>query len=155
MEAICSSETSVAFQQTTRRHIPEDDTLHWCNCYEFLRGVAVTRETFIYKGPIEQDETEKLNIVPYLHPYHERDSIPQSRCPNGLLSPKARQTFSVTQHDRLCGLVVRVSGYRSGGPGFYSRRFHIVWEAAGLKRGPLSLLRTTEELLEGQLAAQV
>jgi hypothetical protein len=28
MEAICSSETSVATQQTTRRHIPDDDTLH-------------------------------------------------------------------------------------------------------------------------------
>jgi hypothetical protein len=27
MEAICSSETSVATQQTTRRHIPEDGTL--------------------------------------------------------------------------------------------------------------------------------
>jgi hypothetical protein len=32
MEAICSSETLVATQQTTRRHIPEDDTLHICNC---------------------------------------------------------------------------------------------------------------------------
>jgi hypothetical protein len=32
MEAICSSETSVETQQTTRRHIPEDDTLpnHGC-----------------------------------------------------------------------------------------------------------------------------
>jgi hypothetical protein len=28
MEAICFSETSVASQQTTRRHIPEDDTLY-------------------------------------------------------------------------------------------------------------------------------
>jgi hypothetical protein len=28
MEAICSSETSVASQQTTRRHIPENDTLY-------------------------------------------------------------------------------------------------------------------------------
>jgi hypothetical protein len=27
MEAICSSETSVATQQTTRHHIPEDNTL--------------------------------------------------------------------------------------------------------------------------------
>jgi hypothetical protein len=27
MEAICSSETSVETQQTTQRHIPEDDTL--------------------------------------------------------------------------------------------------------------------------------
>jgi hypothetical protein len=26
MEAICFSETSVVTQQTTRRHIPEDDT---------------------------------------------------------------------------------------------------------------------------------
>jgi hypothetical protein len=29
MEAICSSEMSVATQQTTRRHIPEDDALHY------------------------------------------------------------------------------------------------------------------------------
>jgi hypothetical protein len=29
MEAIFSSETSVASQQTTRRHILEDDTLHY------------------------------------------------------------------------------------------------------------------------------
>jgi hypothetical protein len=28
MEAICSSETSVATQQITQRHIPEYDTLH-------------------------------------------------------------------------------------------------------------------------------
>jgi hypothetical protein len=28
MEAICSSETSVETQRITRRHIPEDDTLH-------------------------------------------------------------------------------------------------------------------------------
>jgi hypothetical protein len=27
MEALCFSETSIATQQTTRRHIPEDDTL--------------------------------------------------------------------------------------------------------------------------------
>jgi hypothetical protein len=32
MEAICSSETSVATQQTTRRHIPEDDALHNHRC---------------------------------------------------------------------------------------------------------------------------
>jgi hypothetical protein len=50
--------------------------------------------------------------------------------------------------DRLCGLVVRVPGYRSRGPGFDSRRYHIFWEAVGLERGPLSLVRMTEELLE-------
>jgi hypothetical protein len=32
MEAICSSETSDASQQTIRRHIPEDDTLHNYSC---------------------------------------------------------------------------------------------------------------------------
>jgi hypothetical protein len=44
--------------------------------------------------------------------------------------------------DFLCGLVIRVSGYRSKGPGFDSLQ---VW---GLERGPLSLVRTIEELLE-------
>jgi hypothetical protein len=34
--------------------------------------------------------------------------------------------------------------------GFDSRHFQIFWEAAGLERGPLSLVRTTEELLEGK-----
>jgi hypothetical protein len=32
MEAIYSSETSVETQRTTRRHIPEDDTLHNYRC---------------------------------------------------------------------------------------------------------------------------
>jgi hypothetical protein len=32
MEAICSSETSVETQQTTRRYIPEDGTLHNHRC---------------------------------------------------------------------------------------------------------------------------
>jgi hypothetical protein len=48
--------------------------------------------------------------------------------------------------DRLCGLVVRVLGYRSGGPGSIpgTTRKKIV----GLERGPLSPVSTTEELLE-------
>jgi hypothetical protein len=64
--------------------------------------------------------------------------------------------FSVLEsRDRFCGLVVRVSGYISSGPEFDFRRFHIFWEATGLERGPLSLVRTTEELLEGKVAAPV
>ena len=46
------------------------------------------------------------------------------------------------------GLVVRVSGYRYWGPGFDSRRYQIFWVVVGLERGPLSLVRSTEELLE-------
>jgi hypothetical protein len=50
--------------------------------------------------------------------------------------------------DHLCGLVVRVPGYGSWGPGFDSRRYQIFREVVGLERGPLSLVSTIEELLE-------
>ena len=52
------------------------------------------------------------------------------------------------QPDRLCGLVVRVSGYRYRGHAFDSRRYQIFWVVVGLERGPLSLVRSIEELLE-------
>jgi hypothetical protein len=55
--------------------------------------------------------------------------------------------------DRLCGLVVRVLGYRSGGsdsiPGTTKKK------VVGLERGPLSLVSTTEELLDREAAAPV
>jgi hypothetical protein len=57
--------------------------------------------------------------------------------------------------DRLCGLVARVPYYRSRGPGFDSRCYHISWEVVGLERGPLSLVRLIEELLERKVAAPV
>jgi hypothetical protein len=50
--------------------------------------------------------------------------------------------------DRLCGLVVRVPGYRSRGLGFDSRGYQIFWEVVDLEQDPLSLVRITEELLE-------
>jgi hypothetical protein len=56
--------------------------------------------------------------------------------------------------DRLCGLVVRVLDYRSGGPGSIpstTRGKKVV----GLERGPLSLVSTTEELLDRKVAAPV
>jgi hypothetical protein len=46
----------------------------------------------------------------------------------------------------LCGLVVRVPGYRSGGPGFDSRALQEK-KVVGLEWDPLSLVSTTEELL--------
>jgi hypothetical protein len=55
--------------------------------------------------------------------------------------------------DRLCGLVVRVLGYRSGGlgsiPGTTKKK------VVSLERGPLSLVSTTEELLDTKVAAAV
>jgi hypothetical protein len=57
------------------------------------------------------------------------------------------------QLDRLCGLEVRVLGYRSGGPGSIpgTTRKKVV----NLERGPLSLVSTTEEVLDGNVAAPV
>jgi hypothetical protein len=53
----------------------------------------------------------------------------------------------ITHNDRLCGLVVRVPGYRSRGPGFDSQRYQIFWEIVGPERGSLSLMSTIEETL--------
>jgi hypothetical protein len=55
--------------------------------------------------------------------------------------------------DRLCGLVVRVLGYRSGGPG--SIPGTTGKKVVGLERGPLSVVSTTEELLDRKVAAPV
>jgi hypothetical protein len=44
-------------------------------------------------------------------------------------------------------LVVSVSGCRSIGPVFYSRRYQILGEVVGLERGPLGLVSTIEELV--------
>jgi hypothetical protein len=59
--------------------------------------------------------------------------------------------------DRLCGLVVRVLGYRSGGPGSIpgTTRKKKQKKIVGLERGPLSLVSTTEELLDRKVVAPV
>jgi hypothetical protein len=64
----------------------------------------------------------------------------------------------IAKYGRLCGLVVRVLGYRFGGPGsipgtirFSDKKNQVV----GLERGPLSLVSTTEEILDKKVAAPV
>jgi hypothetical protein len=53
--------------------------------------------------------------------------------------------------DGLCGLVVRVLGYRPGGPGSIpgTTRKKVVC----LERGPPSLVSTTEKVLDRKVAA--
>jgi hypothetical protein len=55
--------------------------------------------------------------------------------------------------DCLCGLVIRILGYRSGGPGSIpgTTRKKVV----GLERGPLRLVSTTEELFDRKVAVPV
>jgi hypothetical protein len=53
--------------------------------------------------------------------------------------------------DRLCGLVVRVLVYRCRGPGFDSGALQK--KVVGLERGALSLVSTTEELLDRKVEA--
>jgi hypothetical protein len=64
--------------------------------------------------------------------------------------------------DRRYGLVVRVPGYRSRGLGsipgttrFSEKRKKKGKQVVGLERGPLSLVSTTEELLDRKVAAPV
>jgi hypothetical protein len=61
--------------------------------------------------------------------------------------------FSI--QDCLYGLVVRVLGYRSGGPGSITGTTRKKKRVVGLERGPLSLVNTTEELLDRKVAAPV
>jgi hypothetical protein len=49
--------------------------------------------------------------------------------------------------DRLCGLVVRVPGYRFRVLGFDFLHYQIFWEIVSLERGQFSLVITTEVLL--------
>jgi hypothetical protein len=62
-------------------------------------------------------------------------------------------TFLTFNPARLCGLVVRVLSYRSGGPG--SIPVTTKKKVVGLERGPLSLVSRTEELLGRKVAAPV
>jgi hypothetical protein len=56
--------------------------------------------------------------------------------------------LQIRRMDLLFSLEVRVSGNRFRGHGFYSWPYQIFWVVGGLEPGPLSLVRTIEELLE-------
>jgi hypothetical protein len=62
-----------------------------------------------------------------------------------------RCQYSYIHHvriNRFCDLMVRVPGCRPRGPGLDSRRYQIFFVAVSLERGPFSLVRINEELLE-------
>jgi hypothetical protein len=57
-------------------------------------------------------------------------------------------TSGSENNDGLCGLVFRVPGYRSRGPGLDFRCYLIFREVVGLERGALSLVTIIVELLD-------
>jgi hypothetical protein len=57
-------------------------------------------------------------------------------------------------NDRLCGLVVKSSWLQIQRPGFDSRNYQKK-KVLGLERGPLSLVNTTEDLLDRKVAAPI
>jgi hypothetical protein len=63
-----------------------------------------------------------------------------------LIYPYTR-TYVIT--DRPCGLVIRVLGYKSRDPGSIPGTT-MKKKVVSLERGPLSLVNTTEELLENK-----
>jgi hypothetical protein len=67
MEAICSSETSIDFQRTARRYIPEDSTLRVRTSNPTLKGTSSLAETEkTYKGPMNnaaEFRTEHLSSI--------------------------------------------------------------------------------------------
>jgi hypothetical protein len=76
-------------------------------------------------------------------------------------SSKENIILWIVKWDRLCGLVVRVLGYRFGGPGIDSQALQDFptkkkkgKQVVGLERGSLSLVSTTE-LLDRKVAAPV
>ena len=77
--------------------------------------------------------------VPTIHPESIRTSV---LAHYALLEMLDVSNLCVVAEHRLCGLVVRVSGYRYRGPGFDPRRYQLFWVVSGLERGPLSLVRS-------------
>jgi hypothetical protein len=83
------------------------------------------------------------------------------KAPVSMVGVSTEFRFAYLPVDRLGGLVVRVLGYRSGGPGSIpgTARFSGGKEkgkqVVGLERGPLSLVSATEELLDRKVAAPV
>jgi hypothetical protein len=76
MDAISSSETSVATQQTTRRHIPEYDTLHNYRCenlksymsmYEYVLKKAMKAHRVVRRRGSYIFKWLKLRIAPVTH----------------------------------------------------------------------------------------
>jgi hypothetical protein len=104
-------------------------------------SVSLSGQRIVFPG---STRVPPMNYRRGCQPAQQTELLPGIHCSTLL---NERKECEVSVLDRLCGLVVRVPGYRSIGSGFDSWRCQIFWEVVGLERGPLSLVRITEELL--------
>jgi hypothetical protein len=139
MEALCSSETSVATQQTTRHHIPEDYTLHNHHCENlksyivFLYGEATHRQVRRFEK-LRIKKTRPLCTLSFLLRCRGQSTIPHFlQFHHHIRSEAARRIYRRTSfcllrerihHTRreldavsteLMGLQQRLARYLSGG----------------------------------------
>jgi hypothetical protein len=99
---------------------------------------------------IREEECYCKESVKHIHCAQEK--TPKHSAGDSPVTTFRTTTEAIKEHlgsvpDRLCGLLVRVLGYRSGGPG------SIPGTTRKRERGPLSLVSTTEELLNRNVAA--
>ena len=127
-----------------------------CICHCALEGEVFQQSVFLHEAVMTHDKSNRYNgegqnsnwrlpYASYVRAQRSFDPIPLTL---RLLMSYIYIYIYIYGADRLCGLVVSVSGYRYRGPGFDSRRYQIFWVVVGLERGPLSLVRSIEELLE-------
>jgi hypothetical protein len=151
MEATCSSETSVDFQWTTRCYVLGVKTPHNHRSSQQLIMLNEWMNECIRGGPsrpLHRDLQWSIVqlIMLMLFWFSDLKSITFLTNKDGSVPIKILKCILKSSRDsnRLCGLVVRVPGYRSRGTVFDFRRHQIIWEVVGLERGQLSLVRVTE-----------
>jgi hypothetical protein len=98
--------------------------------------------------------SSNLSVVTFIKYAYLKELLTTHISTISILDLMIRIKYVSRCHDRLCGLMVRGLGYRSGGPGSIpgtTRKKNVV----GLERGALSLVSTIEELLDRKVAAPV
>jgi hypothetical protein len=141
-------------------HISATLFIHYRNCTSIhhtvltlcirLSSIRITQRCFKRPSYYQQETVHIENATFCNSTYKARTMLDQvyqkgvGTLKNALMGYGMTVVFILQTFDHLCGLVVRVLGYRSWGLGFDSQRYQIFWEAVGLERGPLSLMRITE-----------
>jgi hypothetical protein len=120
-------------------------------------GVTSQKTEFFIVTAVETSNLTNLYFNPVEWSRHSLCGIWGSHGVFWDVTPHPRKNYlpirgggSMFSTDGFCGLVVRARGYSPIGPRFDSRRYQIFRVVVGLERGPLSLVRISEELLEGK-----